>query len=105
MTDGRNFFDQAVKTDLITYDNIQKIATGEYFKKYCKMIAIDFRKQQVFDADPKAIQIINFIGNLDQAVNTIMFLIIESAKKAILDYNTRNCQSIVNLFCCNIISI
>ena len=27
--DGRNFFDQTVKNDLRTYDNIRKIATGQ----------------------------------------------------------------------------
>ena len=27
--DGRKFFDQLVKNDLRTYDNIQKIATGQ----------------------------------------------------------------------------
>ena len=32
---------------------------------YYKMIAIDLSKQQVLDADPKAIQQINFIGNLE----------------------------------------
>ena len=29
------------------------------------MIAIDLRKQQALNADPKAIQQINFTGNLD----------------------------------------
>ena len=29
MTDGRNFFDQPIKNDLKTYDNIRKIATGQ----------------------------------------------------------------------------
>ena len=29
MIDGRHFFDQLVKTDLKTYDNIQKITTGQ----------------------------------------------------------------------------
>ena len=29
MIDGRNFFDQATKNDLRTYDNIHKIATGQ----------------------------------------------------------------------------
>ena len=38
----------------------------KYFKKYYKMIAIDLRKQQALDADPKAIQQINFAGNLEQ---------------------------------------
>ena len=29
MTDGQNFFDQPVKNNLRTYDNIRKIATGQ----------------------------------------------------------------------------
>ena len=29
MADGRNFFDQPVKNNLRTYDNIEKIATGQ----------------------------------------------------------------------------
>ena len=29
MTDGRNFFHKPVKNDLITYDSIQKNATGQ----------------------------------------------------------------------------
>ena len=31
-----------------------------YFKKYYKLIAIDLSKQQTLDADPKAMQQINF---------------------------------------------
>ena len=34
------------------------------------MIAADLCKQQVLDADPKAIQQINFAANLDRAGNT-----------------------------------
>ena len=54
MMDGQNFFDQPVKNNLRTYDNIQKIVTGQgddyttvclfdynYFYNYYKMIAID----------------------------------------------------------------
>ena len=33
------------------------------------MIAIDLSKQQTLDADPRAIQQINFIANLDRAGN------------------------------------
>ena len=29
MIDGRTFFDQTIKNDLKTYDNIPKIATGQ----------------------------------------------------------------------------
>ena len=49
------------------------------------MIAIDLSKQQALDADPKAIQQINFITNLDQDGNT--FFIIEEAKETILDFS------------------
>ena len=34
------------------------------------MIAIDLNKQQALDADPKAIQQINFAANLDRKGNT-----------------------------------
>ena len=34
-----------------------------YFKNYYKMIAIDLSNQQALDADPKAIQQINFTRN------------------------------------------
>ena len=60
-----------------------------YFNKYYKMIAIDLSKQQALDADPKAIQQINFTGTLAQEENAIttMFFIIEEAKKAISDFS------------------
>ena len=37
------------------------------------MIVIDLSKQQALDADPKAIEKINFTGNLDQAAGTTTF--------------------------------
>ena len=51
------------------------------------MIAIDLSKQQVLDADPRAIQQINFTANLDRAGNTTMFFIIEEAKETVLDFS------------------
>ena len=45
------------------------------------MIPIYLNKQQVFDADSKAIQQINFTANLDQQGQTAMCFIIEDAKK------------------------
>ena len=73
MIDGRNFFDQPVRNNLITYDNIPKIAACQgddyttscllnypYFKSYYSMIAIDLSKQQALYVDPKAIQQITF---------------------------------------------
>ena len=38
------------------------------------MTAIDLSKQQTLDADPRAIQQINFTANLDREGNTTLFL-------------------------------
>ena len=59
MIDGKNFFDQPVTKDKVTYEDIGKIAIGQggdyttgylldytCFKKYYKMIAVDLSKQQ-----------------------------------------------------------
>ena len=51
------------------------------------MIAIDLRKQQALDADPKAIQQKNFNGNLSGNINRLIFFIIEEAKETILDFS------------------
>ena len=82
------------------YENIWKLATWQgnyyttgclidypYFKKYYKMIAIDLSKHQVLDADPKAIQHINFTGNLNQEGNTSKFFTTEGLKETILDFS------------------
>ena len=45
------------------------------------MIAVDLSKQQALDADPKAIQQINFTVNLDRAGNTRFDFIPEKAKE------------------------
>ena len=58
-----------------------------YFKIYYKLIAIDLSKQQKLDADPKAIQQINFTGNLTRADGARMYFIIEEAKETVLDFS------------------
>ena len=54
-----------------------------YLKNYYKMIAIDLRKQQALDGNPKGMQQINFTENLSRNLvsNTTMFFIIEKAKE------------------------
>ena len=99
MINGWNFFDQPIKNDLKTYDNIRKIVTGQgddyktgclldypYFKKCYKLIAIDLDKQQKLDADPRAIKQITFDGNLDRAKGSTTFFIIEQAKEMVCDF-------------------
>ena len=53
----------------------------------CKMIAVDLSKQQALDADPRAIQQINFTANLDRAGNARVYFILEEAKATILDFS------------------
>ena len=96
----KDFFDQPVKNERATYDNVRKILPGQgddytqpvvyyimYFKNYYKMIATNLSKQQALDVDPKAIQQIKFTGNPDRVGSTAMFFIIEEAKGTILDFS------------------
>ena len=52
-----------------------------------KLIAIDLSKQQALDADPRAIQQINFTDNLEREGNTTMFFIIEKAKETNFEFS------------------
>ena len=47
------------------------------------MTGIDLSKQQALDADPRAIQQINFTANLDRVGNAIIFFIIEGLKETV----------------------
>ena len=100
MINVENFFDQPIRNNKVTYDNIRKIVTGQgddyttgclldypYFANTYKMIAVDLSKQQALDADPRAIQQINFTAILDRAGNTRVYFIIEEAKDTILDFS------------------
>ena len=64
---GENFFDQTIKINEETYENIRKLARGQgddyttgclldysYFIDTYKMIAVDLSKQQALDADPRS---------------------------------------------------
>ena len=86
MIDGRNVFDQPINSMSKTYEKIRKIATGKgndyttgclldypCFKENYKMIALDLSKQNELDADPGAIQQINFTANLDRAGNILYY--------------------------------
>ena len=105
MIDGKNFFDQSVKNNKVTYENVRKIATSQvddyttgflldyiYFKNYYKLIVVDLSNQQALDADPKAIQQINFTVSLDRSGNTRTYFILEEVNELF----TRNCKSFVN---------
>ena len=99
MINAENFFNQPIKNNKVTYENIKKIATGQgdddtigclldysYFKDIYKMIAVDLSKEQALDADPRAIQQMNFTANLDETRNTRIYFILEEAKETILNF-------------------
>ena len=54
-----------------------------YFKDYYKILAIDLSKQQALHAVIKAMQQLNFTGNLegDRNESTTMFLSLKKQKK------------------------
>ena len=102
MINGENFFHQPIKNNKVTYENIRKIVIGQgddyttgclleysYFADTYKMLAVDLSKQQALDADPRAIQQINFNANLDRAGNTKVYFILEEAKETVLDFSQR----------------
>ena len=68
MINGENFFDQPIKDNKVTYENIRKVATGKggnyttgclldypYFRDNYKMIVVNLSRQPTLDADPGAI--------------------------------------------------
>ena len=52
-----------------------------------KMTGVDLSKKQALDADPRAIQQINFTANLDRVGNTRIYFILEEEKETIVDFS------------------
>ena len=99
MINGENVFDQTIKDNIVTYENIRKIATDQgddyatgclldcpYFKDSYKMIPVDLSKQKALVVDPRPLQQINFTANLDRAGNIRIYFILEEAKETILNF-------------------
>ena len=71
--DGRNFYDNPIESDIEKYRKLKKVMIGKgedytsgslldfnYFDKHYKLVAVDLSKQKESDADPRAIQQIEF---------------------------------------------
>ena len=89
LINGQNFFDQPVKNDIKTCGNNRKIAThqGDDCRTSsinCNLIKMHLSKQQPLYNDPKAIQQINFMGNLELAELAPIFVILKEVNKTIL---------------------
>ena len=100
ITDGRNFYDNPVESDIEKYRELKKLMTGkgedytigslldfDYFKKHYKLIAVDLSKQKELDADPRAIQQIEFKYML--GTNSTVYWVLEKSKETILDFYKR----------------
>ena len=95
--DGRNFYNQPINSLIRQYDEIRKIATGKgdnyatrclldykYFKDFYKLVAIDLSKQKELDADPRAIQQIEFIFSV--SADAFVLAVLEKSKETVLEF-------------------
>ena len=84
--DGRNFYDNPIESNIEKYRELKKVMIGKgedyttgslldynYFKKHYKLVAVDLSKQKGLDADPRAIQQIEFKYTL--GTNSTIYLV------------------------------
>ena len=94
--DGRNFYDNPIESDIEKYRELKKVMIGKgedyttgslldynYFKEHYKLVAVDLSKQKELDADPKAIQQIEFKYML--ATDSTIYWVLEKSKETILE--------------------
>ena len=95
--DGRNFYDNPIESDIEKYRELKKVifrkgedyTTGsllhyDYFKKNYKLVAVDLSKQKELDADPRAIQQIEFKYML--GTNSSIYWVLKKSKETILEF-------------------
>ena len=95
--DGRNFYDNPIESDIEKYRELKKVMIGKgedytteslldfnYFDKHYKLVAVDLSKQKVLDADPRAIQQIEFKYML--GTNSTIYWVLEKSKETILEF-------------------
>ena len=103
LVDGRNFYDLSINDQIKKYDEIRKIATRkgdnyttgcllnyQYFKDHYQLIAVDLSKQKELDADPKAVQQIEFYGKL--GTNSQVCTVLEKSKETVLEFYKRTAK-------------
>ena len=97
IVDGRNFYDNPIESDIEKYRELKKVMNGKgedhtagflldynYFKKHCKLVAVDLSKQKELDPDPRAIQQIEFKYMLGR--NSTIYWVLEKSKETILEF-------------------
>ena len=84
--DWKNFYDQAIDSDIKQYEKFGKLTTGQgenyttgclldydYIENLYRLIAVDLRRQKELDVDPKAIQQIEFVRQLKNVDGKSLF--------------------------------
>ena len=97
--DGRNFYDNPIENDIEKYRELKKVMIGkgedyttgslldyDYFSKHYKLIAVDLSKQKELDADPRAIQQIEFKYMLEGINNSTIYWVLEKSKETIFEF-------------------
>ena len=95
--DGRHFYDNLIESDIEKYRELKKVMIGKgqdnttgslfdfnYFGKHYKLVAVDLSKQKELDADPRAIQQIEFKYML--GTNSTIYWVLEKSKETILEF-------------------
>ena len=90
--DGRNFYDNPIESDIEKYRELKKVMIGKgedyttgslldynYFDKHYKLVAVDLSKQKELDADPRAIQQIEFKCML--GANSTIYWVLKKSKE------------------------
>ena len=95
--DGRNLYNNPIESDIEKYRELKRVMIGKgedyttgsllyynYFDKYYKLVAVDLSKQKELDADPRAIQQIEFKYML--GTDSTIYWVLEKSKETILEF-------------------
>ena len=91
LIDSKNFYDQPTDDQIRKYDELKgdDYTTGclldyNYYKNHYKVIACDLSKQKELDADPRAIQQLEFTYMLN--TNAQILTVLEKNKETVLEF-------------------
>ena len=97
ITDGRNFYDNPIESDIEKYRELKKVMIGKgedntteslfdfnCFDKHYKLVAVDLSKEKELDADPRTIQQIELKYML--GTNSTIYWVLEKSKETILEF-------------------
>ena len=115
--DGKIIYSQPTDSHIKQYEEIRKLTTqqGEdytprcllyydYIQNHYRLLAVDLNSQKELDADPKAIQQIELVGqsknedgiDADEVQSVIILTILEKNKRTKIKVFSRKCNSIIN---------